>query len=412
MKKQLLLLALIACTKLSFSQSYTSTGRILIDFGVSANLTPTVGWNNVTGVTLNSTTLASNNGTGNTSVAAGTVINSTGQTTPFTLTVHDDFHTPVANSSGPTYSDYPANATIDNIYGVGVVGGSFITANPTGGITFANLDLTKLYSFTFYAGRITTENRETKFTVTAKTSEVLYQNAGNGVGNNNVAVTTSFLQPDDNGKIVIDVTYGPNNTNVNKFYHIGVFDINYKPTTLPVTFNSFEAINKNDGVSLKWQTLSESNSSHFEILRSTDSNNFNSIGTVAAKGISSSLVDYTFTDFNPTNGTNYYQLKQVDLDDKFSLSKILSVKAGLNTKAFEANYIDGNINLFFNNEGKGNVATIILSDISGRIIGTYSKNVSAGFNKIPLNSSLTNGVYIINFSSGNSSHKAKFIVGN
>jgi hypothetical protein len=100
---------------------------------------------------------------------------------------------------------------------------------------------------------------------------------------------------------------------------------------LPVDWLYFNA-NYNDverKVDINWGTAKEWESSHFEILRSIGNiRDWKSLGKVNAIGWSDVPVDYYFTDrqLSLADGMVYYQLKQVDLDGEFSLSKIVSVK--------------------------------------------------------------------------------------
>ncbi len=93
----------------------------------------------------------------------------------------------------------------------------------------------------------------------------------------------------------------------------------YRPEgPLPVTFGAFTAEKKTGSQALlKWNTLTETNSSHFEIERSTNAVNFTSIDRVNASGNSSSPKEYAYTDYKVLAGNNYYRLKQVDKDGKF-----------------------------------------------------------------------------------------------
>jgi hypothetical protein len=94
-------------------------------------------------------------------------------------------------------------------------------------------------------------------------------------------------------------------------------------TTLPIILEGFTAeLNSNKTAELNWNTAQESNSSHFTIQRSVDGNAWIVIGEVAAKGNSSLPSDYSFTDENPSAGTNYYRLMMVDLDGKSTFSGI------------------------------------------------------------------------------------------
>ncbi|MEI9943244.1 MAG: M12 family metallo-peptidase [Chitinophagaceae bacterium] len=83
-------------------------------------------------------------------------------------------------------------------------------------------------------------------------------------------------------------------------------------SVLPVSLLDFSGHNQNGKNILNWQTANETDNNHFDIETSKDGNNYYKIGTVAGKGNSSSVQDYTFTDRLPAKGKNYYRLKQVE----------------------------------------------------------------------------------------------------
>ncbi len=100
---------------------------------------------------------------------------------------------------------------------------------------------------------------------------------------------------------------------------------------LPVKLISFTAKRQTtagSGTSIlcSWTTTSEDNSSSFIIGRSNTGSNFIPIGQVAAMGNSSNVQNYRFTDALPLDGTNYYQLKMVDIDTRFTYSPVISVR--------------------------------------------------------------------------------------
>lgn len=93
---------------------------------------------------------------------------------------------------------------------------------------------------------------------------------------------------------------------------------------LPVTLVDFNGKRLPDAVVLDWQTASEFNNSHFEVMRSVDGSEFKAIGRVEGKGTISSLSEYTFTDADilvSESNTLCYRLKQVDFDGSSELSK-------------------------------------------------------------------------------------------
>ena len=99
------------------------------------------------------------------------------------------------------------------------------------------------------------------------------------------------------------------------------FDLSVLPVKL-VSFTAKIASDKN--ILLNWATSSEINTSHFEIEHSLNSNIFSYKGSVKSSLPHNS--GYSFKHLNPSQGINYYRLKLVDKDGKFSYSDIQSVE--------------------------------------------------------------------------------------
>ena len=93
----------------------------------------------------------------------------------------------------------------------------------------------------------------------------------------------------------------------------------------PLIWGKFTAEKKDRTSLLSWATIQEHNTTQFIIERSSDGEKFEGIGKVNAKGNSSVVSHYHFTDAFPLNGINYYRLRQEDKDGKFSYSAIRSV---------------------------------------------------------------------------------------
>ena len=96
-------------------------------------------------------------------------------------------------------------------------------------------------------------------------------------------------------------------------------------SALPVEMVSFRAIKEEAGVKLLWQTASETNNKGFYIQRSTNANEWETLGFVEGDGYAVTLNDYQFMDTDPMSGLNYYRLRQVDFDDKFEYTDIVAV---------------------------------------------------------------------------------------
>ncbi|GAB2625308.1 hypothetical protein GCM10026987_23410 [Belliella aquatica] len=102
------------------------------------------------------------------------------------------------------------------------------------------------------------------------------------------------------------------------------------PIELPVVWHEISATSTPDQqcAEIKWSTLKEWESSHFEIERSlNNADRFEVIDSVAASTYSFEIKNYQFTDHTiPVNTTRvYYRVKQVDLDGSFEYSKVLMV---------------------------------------------------------------------------------------
>ncbi len=96
---------------------------------------------------------------------------------------------------------------------------------------------------------------------------------------------------------------------------------------LPVELTDLTATAGESEIILDWETASEKNADRFEVLRSMDAVNFEKIGLIYAFGNSNTPRDYQFIDENVEVGTEYYyQLKQVDYNEQFTLSNVVSAR--------------------------------------------------------------------------------------
>jgi hypothetical protein len=77
--------------------------------------------------------------------------------------------------------------------------------------------------------------------------------------------------------------------------------------------------------SLNWSTSREINSKSFVIERSIDGKNWIALGVVNASGNSLSNNKYSFTDYSPARGTNYYRLKRIDTDSTVSYTVVRTI---------------------------------------------------------------------------------------
>lgn len=96
-------------------------------------------------------------------------------------------------------------------------------------------------------------------------------------------------------------------------------------TLLPVELIKFDAKKVGAIAHLDWATASEVNNLGYDIERSTDGIEFETIGFVEGKN---RPANYQFEDHNPLVGLNLYRLVQKDFDGKETFSELRSVQFG------------------------------------------------------------------------------------
>lgn len=179
-------------------------------------------------------------------------------------------------------------------------------------------------------------------------------------------------------------------------------------TILAVKYLSFDAFAASNVVTLNWVTEQEINNNQFEIERSNDGINYNTIGKQPGSAAVGTRQSYQFMDKDPelkSKSVAYYRLKQVDNDGKFSYSGTLVVKFQLtgNTVAMQIapNPFTENLNVSFVAAASGN-ATIEILTMTGLKIMSKQVTVNKGFNTLQLNGldAITPGIYIARLTIG------------
>lgn len=169
------------------------------------------------------------------------------------------------------------------------------------------------------------------------------------------------------------------------------------PIILPIHLISFKG-RVNDGKSyLTWTTAQESNNSHFDVERSTNGSTYTSIASVTAR--TALYNEYNFTDNGPLAAVNYYRLKQVDRDGKFTYSPVIILRADLGASVSARatpNPFTGNINLSYRLT-RTETVQVRLFDQMGRIVRNYSIKGGTGINTFNMSNlnSLPSGFYTL-----------------
>lgn len=163
-------------------------------------------------------------------------------------------------------------------------------------------------------------------------------------------------------------------------------------TPLPVSLAKFEIAKTNNGVALDWSTATEQNNRGFDVERSTDGIDWQSIAFVnskANKGNSTELIGYQYIDVVPNKGTNMYRLKQIDVDGKNSTSVVKSINiTSLISVDIYPNPAHDNITI----SGLGIGGVVKIYNFAGQL--TKQLTTSADQQQISI-SELVNGVYYV-----------------
>ncbi|MEO6818706.1 MAG: T9SS type A sorting domain-containing protein, partial [Ginsengibacter sp.] len=161
--------------------------------------------------------------------------------------------------------------------------------------------------------------------------------------------------------------------------------------TKVLALNSIDlkAVRNNDAINITWQTNNESNKKSYELERSINALDFVGINTIPAKGISSS---YSYTDKNPSDGINYYRIRENSINDNHTFSPV--VKVTFNVSSIASLYPNPARNtVTVKGLNKNIITTIKISSMQGSEIfrQNYTQNSFATLNI----STLPQGTYLI-----------------
>ena len=216
-----------------------------------------------------------------------------------------------------------------------------------------------------------------------------------------VTATTPWLPAGTHVIVAID-----GNSGSNCAYTITAFNA----IVLPITLKYFTAWKTPDANRLTWMTTSEKSFSHFDVEKSTDGVNFIRIGTVNGRGSNDNETAYSYDD-NEMKALQFYRLKYVDIDGKYSYSNILRVTRNdaTNTKVIFSNKITSMLTLRII-DLPANELSIKIIDNSGREIKSQQVKINSGENSINLNTgSIPSGFYYLMLSSENYKKTFSFV---
>lgn len=175
-------------------------------------------------------------------------------------------------------------------------------------------------------------------------------------------------------------------------YSIYEFQV-YGNIVLPVEFTSFNAKLQSDkSVLLSWSATLEAGFSKFEVQRSSDGVSYSTLSTLTSDSSTGSNVSLQYVDASPLNGTNYYRIKEIDLNGAATYSTTATVyldaASSLSLKVYPNPTTDI---LTIENDGSSQLKQIELYNTQGARVAAYANPQNSTVN-IPL-SSLPAGIY-------------------
>ena len=163
---------------------------------------------------------------------------------------------------------------------------------------------------------------------------------------------------------------------------------------LPVSLQSFTANKGENNVNLNWNSSNEVNLLSYIVERSFDNKTFETIQSVKATRSNS----YNAIDAKPMNGINYYRLKMIDNNGKFSYSSVQSVYFSIKGSvgfSFYPNPAKDNINVALETIAS-KTASIELIDNLGRTVKSITITNQNSNSNISINTANMNkGVYFL-----------------
>ncbi len=195
-------------------------------------------------------------------------------------------------------------------------------------------------------------------------------------------------------------------TNLGTVYSSSLFML-AENSFLPVELLSFSGILNNKAIQLKWETATESNTSHFEVERRNRFGDYETVGRVDATGESTFNINYQFEDdhLDLSQHKWYYRLKMVDFDETFEYSNEIVIQSKNQTlvEGIYPNPARDKINIALHLELNETHLDISLFDISGKKVHSlWNENmVNIGsINKSFDLPQIANGLYIIKIIAG------------
>jgi len=180
---------------------------------------------------------------------------------------------------------------------------------------------------------------------------------------------------------------------------------------LPIELLAFDARNEGAYVHCSWSTATETDNDHFEVERSLDGVQFETVGIVPGAGNSTSTLHYALDDRKSYTGRSFYRLTQVDNKGTRSHSPIVAVlrndpfaEIGLSPVPAPDH---ATLNVTVNMDGSAQLDVI---DANGSVVRSSMHSLSRGTNAVGMDlKDLAPGIYAVRVTMGEAVRTVRLI---
>lgn len=240
---------------------------------------------------------------------------------------------------------------------------------------------------------------------------------GTYVVNTNFAPNTIYQSPlfnippvNGNARLVIDFTGdGDGNTGL----YFDNLRINNAAAVMPVKLVSFQGMLAESKATLQWQVADNEIASQFELERSTNGKDFNSVALLFASEKQGNEL-YRITDKVQGSLTVYYRLRMQDRDGVTTYSSQIKLhqSPAMTTEPL-AVWQTGSAALTLRYQTTcADRCTVVIADLSGRVLGQQNLAPVKGNNlsSLQLPRELNSGIYLVQLRQGNTLYSNKLLV--
>ena len=182
---------------------------------------------------------------------------------------------------------------------------------------------------------------------------------------------------------------------------------------VPVELTSFSAAFAADGVTLQWETSTETNNQGFEVLRSSDNQNFATVAFVKGHGTTTQKQNYSYIDNTDLTGSIFYRLKQLDFGGNYKYSNTVEVTRAISYELNQnyPNPFNPTTTITYSIPQNSFVTLKIYDILGSEVASLVNGEIEAGVHKLNFNAvGLNSGVYFYTIKAGNFSETKKLML--